>query len=168
VSVSVEDYARRVRTLLGYLIADNAGDVRASLAEEYPPQVWLLASSEKGAGLAAELGLPISVAHHIRPANTEAVLGAYRERFRPSRWLDRPYVMIAVLAVCAESDERAAELARLFDRFSPDYLLVGTLLYDLNDRIRSLELIINHVVSPQVPGPDSAMAQLTGSAADRS
>jgi hypothetical protein len=76
--------------------------------------------------------------------------------------------MIAVLAVCAESDERAAELARLVDRFSPDELLVGTLLYDLNDRIRSLELIINHVVSPQVPGPDSAMAQLTGSAADRS
>ena len=80
----------------------------------------------------------------------------------------------AFLATFADGQPRGGPdtigrwLARLIDRFSPDELLVGTPLYDLNDRIRSLELIINHVVSPQVPGPDSAMAQLTGSTADRS
>ncbi|NSC25358.1 MsnO8 family LLM class oxidoreductase [Streptomyces albus subsp. chlorinus] len=72
------------------------------------PEPWLLASSAAGAGLAAELGLPLAVAHHIRPDNTQAVLERYRAAFAPSRWCERPRVLVCVETVCAETEEEAA------------------------------------------------------------
>jgi luciferase family oxidoreductase group 1 len=113
--VTDEDYAAQVRALVGYLTPDSSRDVRVTMAEEYPPQVWLLSSSEAGAALAAELGLPLAFASHIKPANSESALAVYRDRFTPSRWLDRPQVMVSVWAICAETDERARELARPAD-----------------------------------------------------
>lgn len=57
------------------------------------------------------LGLPFSFAHHFSAQNTLPALALYRQSFRPSRWLEKPYVMVAVNAVCAETDERAEWLA---------------------------------------------------------
>ncbi|MFH8447266.1 LLM class flavin-dependent oxidoreductase [Streptomyces sp. NPDC018026] len=74
------------------------------------PEPWLLASSPAGATLAARLGLPVAVAHHIRPDNTSAVLEHYRSAFTPSRWCDRPRVLLCVETVCAESAEEAERL----------------------------------------------------------
>ncbi|MCJ1676356.1 MsnO8 family LLM class oxidoreductase [Streptomyces sp. APSN-46.1] len=71
------------------------------------PEPWLLASSTAGAALAAELGLPIAIAHHIRPDNTLAALERYRAAFTPSRWCERPRVLLCVEAVCAETEEEA-------------------------------------------------------------
>ncbi|WP_406446810.1 LLM class flavin-dependent oxidoreductase [Streptomyces sp. NBC_01613] len=79
------------------------------------PEPWLLSSSTAGAALAAELGLPIAFAHHIRPENTLAALDHYRERFSPSRWCARPRVLICVETVCAETQKEAAWLAGPMD-----------------------------------------------------
>ncbi|MFD4552020.1 LLM class flavin-dependent oxidoreductase [Streptomyces sp. NPDC058466] len=79
------------------------------------PEPWLLSSSTAGAALAAELGLPIAFAHHIRPDNTLAALSHYREHFSPSRWCERPRVLICVETVCAETDREAARLAGPMD-----------------------------------------------------
>ncbi|MFJ7591190.1 MsnO8 family LLM class oxidoreductase [Streptomyces sp. NPDC097617] len=75
------------------------------------PEPWLLASSPAGAALAAELGLPVAVAHHIRPDNTRAVLEHYRSAFTPSRWCERPRVLLCVETVCAETEEEAVRRA---------------------------------------------------------
>ncbi|MFE6741859.1 LLM class flavin-dependent oxidoreductase [Streptomyces tubercidicus] len=72
------------------------------------PEPWLLASSAAGATLAARLGLPVAVAHHIRPDNTQAVLDRYRAEFTPSRWCERPRVLLCVETVCADTAEEAA------------------------------------------------------------
>lgn len=72
------------------------------------PEPWLLVSSPAGAALAAALGLPVAIAHHIRPDNTRAALECYRTRFTPSRWCERPRVLLCVEAVCAETEEEAA------------------------------------------------------------
>ncbi|MER5810238.1 LLM class flavin-dependent oxidoreductase [Streptomyces sp. NPDC002033] len=72
------------------------------------PEPWLLASSPAGAGLAASLGLPVAVAHHIRPDHTRAVLERYRADFTPSRWCERPRVLLCVETVCAETAQEAA------------------------------------------------------------
>ncbi|MGW1787750.1 LLM class flavin-dependent oxidoreductase [Streptomyces tubercidicus] len=72
------------------------------------PEPWLLASSTAGATLAAQLGLPVAVAHHIRPDNTQAVLDRYRAEFTPSRWCERPRVLLCVETVCADTAEEAA------------------------------------------------------------
>ncbi len=95
--------------------AEYKGDVDAILSflvDEVAlgplPEPWLLASSTAGAALAAGLGLPIAVAHHIRPDNTPAVLERYREAFTPSRWCEQPRVLLCVETVCAETEEEAA------------------------------------------------------------
>ncbi|MEU1198209.1 LLM class flavin-dependent oxidoreductase [Streptomyces sp. NPDC005813] len=79
------------------------------------PEPWLLSSSTAGAALAAELGLPIAFAHHIRPDNTLAALRHYRDHFAPSRWCERPRVLVCVETVCAETAEEAARLAGPMD-----------------------------------------------------
>jgi luciferase family oxidoreductase group 1 len=74
------------------------------------PAVWLLGSSDFSARLAGELGLPFSFAHHFMPQNTEPALEIYRTHFQPSPWLTKPYAMVGVAAVCAETDEEARRL----------------------------------------------------------
>ncbi|MGW7257986.1 LLM class flavin-dependent oxidoreductase [Streptomyces sp. NPDC054834] len=170
------------------------------------PEPWLLASSTAGAALAAELGLPVAFAHHIRPDNTLPALAHYREYFSPSRWCARPRVLICVETVCAETDEEAARLAgpmnvvkagllkgrgdlpfptpdeaaghsfapeeaqmlsnfcahqahgspeavakqltHLVDVTGADELMLVTPVYALADRLRSYELVRQHVVMP--------------------
>ncbi|MFI2263546.1 LLM class flavin-dependent oxidoreductase [Streptomyces tubercidicus] len=95
--------------------AEYEGDVSAVLSfllDEVAlgplPEPWLLASSTAGATLAAQLGLPVAVAHHIRPDNTQAVLDRYRAEFTPSRWCERSRVLLCVETVCADTAEEAA------------------------------------------------------------
>jgi luciferase family oxidoreductase group 1 len=114
-SPSDEAYAGEVRELLGYFTPGGSSGIGAPTPESYPPQVWLLGSGESSATLAAELGLPMAVAHHIRPGSTESALDVYRRQFKPSRWLDRPYAMVSVTIICAETGERAEELARPYE-----------------------------------------------------
>ncbi|AYG78218.1 hypothetical protein DWB77_00325 [Streptomyces hundungensis] len=72
------------------------------------PEPWLLCSSTAGAALAARLGLPIAVAHHIRPDTTFAVLERYRAEFVPSQWCEQPRVLTCVEVICAETEQEAA------------------------------------------------------------
>ena len=73
--------------------------------------LWILGSSHFGAMLAAELGLPYAFASHFAPDHLIAALELYRSRFKPSEQLDRPYAMVGVNIVAAESDDRARRLA---------------------------------------------------------
>jgi len=69
--------------------------------------VWILGSSRFGARLAAALGLPYAFASHFAPAELMGALADYRDRFRPSRFLDEPYAMVGYNAYVADSDEEA-------------------------------------------------------------
>jgi luciferase family oxidoreductase group 1 len=73
--------------------------------------LWILGSSLFGAQLAAALGLPYAFASHFAPADLMPALAIYRENFRPSAQLDKPYAMVGANAIVAESD---AEAKRLF------------------------------------------------------
>src|ERR671914_1695549 len=73
--------------------------------------IWILGSSTYGAQLAAILGLPYAFASHFAPDALHDALAIYRERFKPSAQLDRPYAMVGVHVVAAESE---AEARRLF------------------------------------------------------
>jgi luciferase family oxidoreductase group 1 len=61
--------------------------------------------------LAAELGLPYAFASHFAPDHLIPALQIYRSRFKPSEQLDRPYAMVGVNIVAAESDDKARRLA---------------------------------------------------------
>jgi luciferase family oxidoreductase group 1 len=73
--------------------------------------IWLLGSSTFSAELAAELGLPFAFASHFAPADMMAALHVYRRHFKPSSQLDRPYAMLGLNAIVADTD---AEAHRLF------------------------------------------------------
>ena len=61
--------------------------------------------------LAAELGLPYAFASHFAPEQLIPALQIYRSRFKPSEQLDRPYAMVGVNIIAAESDAEARRLA---------------------------------------------------------
>ena len=73
--------------------------------------LWILGSSNFGAMLAAELGLPYAFASHFAPEQLIPSLQIYRSRFKPSEQLDRPYAMVGVNIIAAESDAEARRLA---------------------------------------------------------
>jgi luciferase family oxidoreductase group 1 len=73
--------------------------------------IWLLGSSLFSARLAAERGLPYAFASHFAPAMLLQAIELYRHHFRPSAKLTKPYVMIGVPVIAAESDEEADYLA---------------------------------------------------------
>jgi luciferase family oxidoreductase group 1 len=77
----------------------------------HQPAIWILGSSDFGAQVAGQLGLPFSFAHHFGSGGTQQALDLYRENFRPSAVLSEPYAMIGVPVVCAESKEHARFLA---------------------------------------------------------
>jgi luciferase family oxidoreductase group 1 len=72
--------------------------------------LWILGSSLFGAQLAAELGLPYAFASHFAPHLLDRALALYRERFKPSRQLAAPYVMVGLNAVAADTDGEARRL----------------------------------------------------------
>ena len=69
--------------------------------------MWALGSSVCEAQLAARLGLPYAFASHFAPAELDGALEVYRSRFQPSERLARPYVMLGVSIIAAETDEEA-------------------------------------------------------------
>lgn len=73
--------------------------------------IWLLGSSLFSAYLAAERGLPYAFASHFAPRYLHQALRIYRENFRPSKVLEKPYVMIGVPLIAAPTDEEADFLA---------------------------------------------------------
>ena len=85
--------------------------IRAVPHADVPPVIWLLGSSLYSAELAGLLGMPFAFAHHFSAANTLPALARYRASFRPGRTLDRPYAMVTVAVVCADTDEQADRIA---------------------------------------------------------
>ncbi|ARO14134.1 alkanal monooxygenase alpha chain [Ketogulonicigenium robustum] len=73
--------------------------------------VWILGSSLYGAQLAAYLGLPYAFASHFAPDHLAQAVQVYRDGFRPSAVLDKPYFMMAMGLYAAETDAEAEFLA---------------------------------------------------------
>jgi luciferase family oxidoreductase group 1 len=105
-------FPRDVVELLNYFQPAEPGQrVRAIPGEGLDIPVWILGSSQYGAQLAAQLGLPYAFASHFAPQQMLAALATYRERFQPSRWLAEPYTMLGFNVFAADSDEEGALLA---------------------------------------------------------
>ena len=85
--------------------------------------VWILGSSTFGAQLAAMLGLPYAFASHFAPAELDRAIAVYRERFQPSERLAKPYVMLGMTVVAADTD---AEARRLFSSLQQSFVALRT------------------------------------------
>ena len=100
---------QELRALLGP--DDPSQRVRAVPGTGLEIPLWILGSSLYGAQVAAHFGLPYAFASHFAPDALDQAIHVYRQRFQPSKQLDRPYVVPCINVVAADTD---AEAARLF------------------------------------------------------
>ncbi len=101
-------FPQDVVELLNYFKPAEPGQrVRAVPGEGLNVPVWILGSSLFGAQLAAMLGLPYAFASHFAPAEMERAIALYRERFEPSEYMQKPYVMLCLNVIAADTDEEA-------------------------------------------------------------
>jgi len=112
-AASVADtFPQDVEEMLAYFEPATPGQrIRAVPGAGLRVPVWLLGSSTFSAELAADLGLPFAFASHFAPGDMMEALHLYRRHFKPSSYLAKPYAMVGLNTVVAETD---AEARRLF------------------------------------------------------
>jgi len=102
-------FPRDVLELIAYF--EGRTPVRAVPGDGQQVPIWILGSSLFGAQLAAMLGLPYAFASHFAPAQMMDAIAVYRAQFKPSRFLQRPHVMLGYNVFAADSDDEAHYLA---------------------------------------------------------
>jgi luciferase family oxidoreductase group 1 len=105
---NLDNFPQDVQELLAYLRPAVPGQaVRAIPGEGSNVPVWILGSSHYGAQLAAHAGLPYAFASHFAPDDLDFAVQLYRRDFKPSVYLDKPYVMLGLNVFAADTNEEA-------------------------------------------------------------
>src|SRR5438105_4309773 len=106
-----DEFPKQLEELRSYLGPAKPGRaVKAIPGQGSNVPITLLGSSGFSAQLAGMLGQPFAFAAHFAPEYLYAAARLYRERFRPSDVLRRPYMMVAVQVIAAETDAAARRL----------------------------------------------------------
>jgi luciferase family oxidoreductase group 1 len=108
---SGDDFPALLAELRTYLGPEKPGQaVKAIPGQDSNVPITLLGSSGFSAQLAGMLGLPFAFAAHFAPEYLLAAAQLYRETFRPSEVLRKPYLMVALQVIAAETDAAARRL----------------------------------------------------------
>ncbi|HSY65815.1 MAG TPA: LLM class flavin-dependent oxidoreductase [Terriglobales bacterium] len=108
---SGDDFPALLEELQTYLGPEKPGQaVKAIPGQGTNVPITLLGSSTFSAQLAAQLGLPFAFAAHFAPDYLRTAAQLYREKFRPSKAVRKPYLMVAVPVIAAETDAAARRL----------------------------------------------------------
>ncbi|WP_449411687.1 LLM class flavin-dependent oxidoreductase [Methylobacterium komagatae] len=110
-----DDFLDRLQELIfwdgGFPEGHPFGRIEASPAGVPMPPLFLLGSSDYSAQLSAQIGAGFAFAQHFAGIPAEGPMRAYRSGFTPSRLGAEPQAILAVAAICAETDEEAERLA---------------------------------------------------------
>ncbi|MGF9913096.1 LLM class flavin-dependent oxidoreductase [Paenibacillus ehimensis] len=134
----VAPYSEQVTDLIHYLhdsIPTNHRFHGIHVSPRVPtsPEMWLLGSSNESADLAAKLGIAYVYAHFLTQQADAEIISRYKRHYRPSICSAAPQTMIAMFAICGETDEEAEKLASVLDltfllsEHNPDISRVPTL-----------------------------------------
>ena len=108
---SDDRFPQDVRELQHYFGPIQEGQaVKAIPGANTEVPIWILGSSLYGAQLAAHFGLPYAFASHFAPEQLLEAMKIYRELFKPSAKLDKPYSAFLMNVVAADTDEEAQYL----------------------------------------------------------
>jgi luciferase family oxidoreductase group 1 len=118
--MGAEDFPSQLRELIGYFENDLPREhpfrgIEAVPAQAGNPELWMLGSSEGGTEVAAALGVGFAFASHLNQEGAVPLLRAYRQFFKPSRYLSEPKSIFSCSVICAETDEEVKELAAIVD-----------------------------------------------------
>src|SRR5689334_23365309 len=102
-----------VLELLSYFQPEDGQAVRAVPGAGLHVPLYILGSSLFGAQVAAALGLPFAFASHFAAQQMIPAVEIYREHFKvsPLAQIDRPYLILGVNIVAADTDAEARFLA---------------------------------------------------------
>lgn len=115
---SVYTFPDDVESLLTYFgPEEHQGYVKAHPGVGTNVPLYILGSSTDSAYLAASLGLPYVFASHFAPRFMEEAISIYRKQFQPSEYLDKPYMMVCINVIAAETDEEAQFLSTTMHQF---------------------------------------------------
>lgn len=106
----------KVEELVRFLDDDfqtAAEHVKLSAAPVPPvaPKPWLLGTGKKSAILAAEKGMAYAFGLFMSEQDGTDIIKKYRDGFVARKKGDKPQVLLTVSAICAETEEKAEELA---------------------------------------------------------
>src|SRR5271167_303508 len=106
-----DDFPALLDELRTYLGPERPGQVvKAIPGQGSNVPITLLGSSGFSAQLAGRLGLPFAFAAHFAPKYLHAAAELYHREFRASEWLKKPYMMVGVQVIAAETDVAARRL----------------------------------------------------------
>src|SRR6266850_1370225 len=106
-----DEFPALLEELREYLGPEKPGQaVKAIPGQGSNVPITLLGSSGFSAQLAGRLGLPFAFAAHFAPEYLYVAAQLYREQFRPSAVLTKPYLIVAVQVIAAETDAAARRL----------------------------------------------------------
>ena len=108
----VSQFPRNVVELQHYLKpAEDDQPIIATPGEGTNVPIYILGSSLFGAQLAGMLGLPFAFASHFAPGALQQALEIYRNSFKPSDQLEKPYSILG-FNICAADDHDTAVFHR--------------------------------------------------------
>src|ERR1700681_2290521 len=108
---SGDDFPALLAELQTYLGPERPGQVvKAIPGQGSNVPITLLGSSGFSAQLAAMVGLTFAFCAHLSPEYLYAAAGLYRGQFHPSDVLRKPYLIVAVQIIAAETDAAARRL----------------------------------------------------------
>lgn len=166
--LNLDLYREKVENLLHFL-HDSSSIYVPPAGSVTPPEVWSLGSGWNSMRLAAQNGIAYSHSLFHKGAQDDPnIVQEYRKTFQP-RLLLSPKLNIAVAGICADTEDRAYELLKqhknsfviptvvgtagqckekllaIQKRFDVDEIIFLDLCHELEDRLRSYELLASEL-----------------------
>lgn len=115
---SEESYLRQLDHLQRFFrdtAATQHGPILAVPQADTIPMQWILSSSGGSSAIAAQYGMGLVIARFINGHATPEVANLYRRQFKASSQFDQPHVMLSISVLCADTEEKAAEMRKFID-----------------------------------------------------
>jgi luciferase family oxidoreductase group 1 len=115
---SEESYIQQLEYLQAFFhdeAATQYGPLLAVPLSTTVPAPWILSSSGGSAAIAARFGMGLALARFINGFAGPEIVDSYRKAFQPSREMPEPQVLLAISVLCADTEEKAAQLRKLAD-----------------------------------------------------
>jgi luciferase family oxidoreductase group 1 len=114
-----DDFLERFQELLlferGFPEGHPFRNVRAVPGDVALPPIWLLGSSGYSAELAAAVGMGFSFAHHFADYDAASAMRSYRDHFKPSPVMAKPYAILGTAVIAADTAAEAERIASSAD-----------------------------------------------------
>ena len=118
---TAEHFPEQVRDLQAWTAGLRHRGITAHPRGDAAPQIWILGSSDYGAQMAAQFGLPYAFAYFFTDGlGADQAMALYKRLYQPSERHPRPQSTLCVWALAADTEQEALHLALSRERWRVD------------------------------------------------